>query len=79
MMYLNEKKLRKKMSSFQQRNYESQIETEKYGPYTGKEAVIGTRPWGSPDVGLTICDFQSAIPDMFKELKEALPKELKEE
>lgn len=79
MMYLNEKKnWEKKMSSFQ-KEIESQIETEKYGPYTGKEAVIGTCPWGSPDVGLTTCDFQSAIPDMFKELKEALPKELKEE
>lgn len=77
MMYLNEKKFKKKMSSFQQKNWVT--ETEKYGPYTGKEAVIRTCPWGSPDVGLTAYDFQSAIIDMFKELKEALSKELKEE
>lgn len=38
------KKLRKKNVQFSKRNYESQIETEKYGPYTGKEAVIGTCP-----------------------------------
>lgn len=54
-------------------------ETGKYGPYTGKNKSIETFFWGSSDVGFTRKDFKSAIINTFKELKETMPKELKEE
>lgn len=46
--------------------------------YTGKEAVNGNCPWG-----IRLCldllnkEFKLALKNMFKELKENIPKELK--
>lgn len=47
----------------------------KYGPYTGENKLIETV---LEEVGLLDKDFKSPIINMFKELKEAIYKELKE-
>lgn len=58
--------------------YELCKEIGKHGPYTGKKAVI--RNQGRLDLVLDLKDkeLKSAVLIIFKELKENIPKELKE-
>ena len=66
-----------KMPSFQPKFLDMQRNKNKYGPSTEQTAINKNCTRGSPDDMLTRQEFKSAILSMFKELREAMSKELK--
>ena len=66
-----------KMPSFQPKFLDMQRNKNKYSPSTEQRAINNNCTRGSPDDMLTRQHFKSVILSMFKELREAMSKELK--